>query len=342
MKSQPVASALSAGSLPGVAQDSSPKWDVEIPAPVVPGALPMKKALVSLAFWSIPFLTYGDTGTEVRTSPATTVASIPGPVADGAPSSPPPPVEKPDFQIEGTQVKQVEVVEPPPMAGLPPVEGTMTLKVHSVADPGLPDPPAPLPANHPQIREQLGELSATHRGTRIAFVSATVYDRSRTLLTCYPNGGNDKTITVWSNLDFNHFCGFGSFEATSGEGEVRRYALLMGIGNENTESRRRLSEARGIEYDESEIPEFPHATPSFVVVTENPDPESVTLIEDLHALYRAEGTRMAAACAAREQAHEERRAFLLANPPKPKDVTIHFWKRENPEAPASPQEGDQP
>src|SRR5690606_4064394 len=98
--------------------------------------------------------------------------------------------------------------------------------------------------------------------------------------------------------------------------------------------------ARLAEYPEGpQIPALPDGAPAFVIVTENPDPESVRMIEDLHALHRAEGARMAAAAAAREQAYEDRKAHLLANPPKPRDVTVHFWKRDNS---ATPTEGGQP
>jgi hypothetical protein len=50
---------------------------------------------------------------------------------------------------------------------------------------------------------------------------------------------------------------------------------------------------------------------------------------------------MAEACAAREKAYAARRAYLLANPPKPKDVTVHFWKRTKGDENAL-QEGGQP
>lgn len=271
----------------------------------------------------------GIAGGEVRTAPITTMASIPSPIPDGRPSPPPPPAGKPDFRIEGTQVVRVDVVEPPPMEGLPPVEGTITLKVHSVADPGLPDPPPPPPppAADPQVVERLAEMGAKHKETRILFLSATVHDHRRTLLRCYPNGAAGRGITAWSNLDFNHFRGLGDFEAKDADGEVRRYSLLMGIGNESAGRRQQLPAARGAEYDGPEIPALPDDMPAFVTGTENPDPEGVKLLEDLHALYRAEGARMAGAYAARQKACEERKAHLLANPPKPKDVTVHFWKR---------------
>ncbi len=280
----------------------------------------------------------------IRTAPAATEASIPLPIPDGAPAAPPKPVEKPGFRIEGTQVRRVRVVEPAGMPGLPPVEGVITIRVHSVADPGLADPPPPLPPlppDDPQVRERLAEMAANHRETRIAYIAATVCDRSRTWLTVYPGGGVRKTVTAWSNLDFHHFTGFGSFEARGADGEVRTYALLMGIGDGGAEFRRRLNAAGEAGFDGPVSVAFPDDTPSFVIVSENPDPEGITLIGDLHALYRAEGARMARACEERERAREERRAHLLAHPPKPKDVTVHFWKRQRP-ATRSRTEGGRP
>lgn len=280
---------------------------------------------------------------EVRTPPATTTALIPAPIQNEGPIVPPAPVVKPDFEIESTQVKLLDVVEAPPMPGLPPVEGTITLTVNTVADPGLPDPPVPEPhpdALDPETMERLSELAAKHQETHIAFVSATVYDRTRTRLTCYPSGGAKKAVTAWSNLDFNHFSGFGTFEAKESDGEVRSYHLLMGIGNEDTGLRQRLFEERGIEWEEPAIPALPDGAPAFLVETENPDPDGVKLLEDLHALYRDDGKRMAELAAARQKAYEEKKAYLLANPPKPKDVTVNFWKREV-RAESTTQEGGQ-
>ena len=78
-------------------------------------------------------------------------------------------------------MRLLDVVEPPPMTGLPPVTGTITQTVHLVEDPGLPDPPPPLPAlpvDDPAVLARMAEMQAKHRGIQIAFVSATVYDHS--------------------------------------------------------------------------------------------------------------------------------------------------------------------
>ena len=64
----------------------------------------------------------------------------------------------------------------------------------------------------------------------------------------------------------------------------------------------------------------------------------------MHDLYRTEGPRMVAAYDARMKAEEERRAYLIAHPPKPKDVTVYFWNRGHPigETPNPPTEGSAP
>jgi len=263
---------------------------------------------------------------------------------------PQPAAEKANFRIQSTQVKLVDVVESPPMPGLPPVEGTITLKVHSVADPGLPEPVHALPPrekqpvffNDPQALEHLARLEEEKQRNRFAFVSATVYDRSRTRLRFHSSGEGHNAVTAWSNIDFNHFSGCGSFEAVGANGETRSYQLMLSIGNEDTEQRRAWLAAKNIKWDVPEIPALPDGAPVFVIVTEDPDPESVKLIEDLHALYRDEKEQMAQLTAAREKAYEERKAHLLANPPKPKDVTVHFWKRDKSANISNLSEGSQP
>jgi hypothetical protein len=272
---------------------------------------------------------------EVRKPPATTVAAIPELAHNQVPSELAPPTEKPDFQIESTLTKRIKVVEPSPISGLPPVEGTVKLTVHGVANPRLSESAAPAVASITALDESGSiEQDEEQQETHFASISATVYDRSRTLLECQPMDGSGQSVAVWSNIDFNHFCGVGNFEAKGADGQVRHYHLMMGIGNE--ESAQLAEDPEG-----PQIPTLPDGPPAFVVFTENPDPAAVRMVEDLHALYRAEGARMAADVAAREKAEQERREYLLAHPPKPKDVTVHFWQR-NTAAETQTPEGGQP
>ena len=262
---------------------------------------------------------------------------IPGNISDGTPS---PPVPKPgpiEFEVVRSHTKRVHVVESPEMPGLPAPEGDINITVQLVKDPGLPDPPPPLPAlppDDPAVLARMAEFSAKYQETQLAFVSATVYDHSRTLLRCYPSGGAKREITLWSNLDFNHFCGFATFQVKGSDGETRQYGLMMGIGNENTQQRAKFLAEHDREYVAPAIPKLPDLSetgPAFVVTEGDiSDREAMELIQGMHNLYKAEGTRMEAAYHARIKAYEERKAYLLANPPKPKDVTVQFWKRESP------------
>jgi len=289
----------------------------------------------------LSFLLQQSLAQEVRSAPATTFAKLPASVVsvDKSYKEPRPPAVKPDFQIESTQVKLVDVVESPPMFGLPSVEGTIRLKVHSVADPGLPEPerafsarfPQPDFSDNPEFLERLAQLEKEQEQNLFVSVSATVFDRNRTRLTCRPLGdGNSHSPAIaWSNIDFNDFRGFGSFKAVGVGGEKRSYQLMMFVGNEDTEQRRAWAAAHRIKWDKPEIPILTKGAPAFIIVSQDPDPASVKLIEDLHALYRDQGKEMAEIAVAREKAYQEKKAYLLANPPKPKDVTVHFWKREN-------------
>ncbi len=265
-------------------------------------------------------------------------AEIPGEISDGKPSPPAPPPVLPEFQVQSTVEREMYVVESPPMTGLPPVEGTIRTTVHQVEDPKLPDPPPPpVPLENSRENFRVADHGESE-WSRLVFVSATVYDHSRTLLRCHPNGNVKKEITVWSNLDFNHFSGFSSFEVTAADGKVRRYdLLLMGIGNEDTQKRAAflakhaayLAE-HSIEYQLPEIPTLPDDRPAYIIQDAAPDAEAVQLVEDLHTLYRHEGARMEAAYHARIKAEAEQRAYYLAHPPVPKDVTMNFWERVHP------------
>ena len=95
----------------------------------------------------------------------------------------------------------------------------------------------------------------------------------------------------------------------------------MGLGNEDVPA----------VYDRRmDLPDLATGGPAFRLIEgDTNDANTVGLVQGMHDLYRLEGAQMAAAYHARTQAQEERKAYLLANPPVPKDVTIQFWKRES-------------
>lgn len=259
---------------------------------------------------------------------------IPGPISDGTPAKPAPKPEPIDFKVLTSRTERMQVTEAPEMADLPPIKGAINVTVQMVRDPGLPDPPPPLPPltpDDPNVIARMKEFRENYRSTELVFLSATVYDHSRTLLRIYPNGNVDGEISAWSNVDFNHFCGFSTFRVKDSDGTFRDVGLLMGIGNTDTyRTRKRLVE-HGHDFAQPEIPELPDLAvsgPSFVVVDGEKNGEAMDTLSQIHDLYRKEGVRMEEAFHAREKAYAERHAYLLANPPVPEDIVIRFWQRD--------------
>jgi hypothetical protein len=275
---------------------------------------------------------------------------IPGPITDGTPSPPPPKPEPIDFKVLSSRTTRVDVKEAPEMPELPPITGTINVTVQVVEDPNLPDPPRPLPAlppEDPAVIARLAELTEKYRGIDLVFLSATVYDHNRTFLRIYPNGRGVDSVTAWSNLDFNHFSGFCTYRVKDAEdGTLYDIGLLMGIGNTDTYNRAEWAEEEGLEHKAPEMPDLADGGPSFVVVEGDAKSPAMDTLEQIHDLYGKEGARMEEAYHAREKARAERKAYLLANPPQPQDVTIRFWKRNRPVEKVEPvtetQEGDTP
>jgi hypothetical protein len=262
---------------------------------------------------------------------------IPDPISDGTRPAPTPAPEPIDFTVKNSLTTRMEVTKAPEMSDLPPISGTINVTVQLVEDPQLVDPQPPLPAlppDDPAVVARLAELIERYQGTQLVFLSASVHDHNRTFLRIYPNGKHDGAVTAWSNLDFNHFSGFSTFRVKDGiDGTLHDIALLMGIGNTDSQGLEELAKTSGVEHDAPVIPEMPDLAvggPTFILVEGDAKSPAMDTLEQIHDLYRNEGARMELAYHAREKAQAERKAYLLANPPKPKDVTIQFWKRNNP------------
>lgn len=267
--------------------------------------------------------------------------AFPEPIADETRSEPPPKPEPIDFDVLSSRTMRMDVVEAPEMHGLPPITGTISVTVRLVEQPNLINPPPPLPALPPEdpvVVAKLKELAENYRSTDLVFLSATVYDKERTFLQIYPNGYIGDCVTAWSNLDFNHFSGFSTYRVKDAvDGSFYDYGLLMGIGNTSiaiAERREQLASEWAFEYKAPEIPHMPDFVdggPAFVVVEGGKDSPAMHTLEQIHDLYRNEGARMEAAYHARELARAERKAYLLANPPKPKDLVLHYWRGQRPD-----------
>lgn len=243
------------------------------------------------------------------------------------------PTHEPEFSILTSRTKRVHVKEAAEMSDLPPIEGTINLTIQKVADPGLADPPPPLPPlppTDPAVLARLQDLRQHYRVTQLAFVSASVYDGKRTLLKIYPNGQADSEVVAWSNLNFMYFCGNGGYRLNYPDGTYQDYALLLAVGPVSIENAIRAPARTGRKDLIPQIPELPDvetAGPRFVLMKGDREGHAMEVLEQLHDLFQVSGETLKTQYFAREQARAERKAYLLANPPKPEDVTVRVWKR---------------
>lgn len=257
--------------------------------------------------------------------------SIPEPISIGIVAEPAPKPGPISATVISSNTIQRHVTEPPPMQGVPAVEGTINVTLQVVEAPNLPQPPPlpPVPPTDPAIQAQIQEWMDNRKEAKMAFVSASVYDNHRTFLRIYPNGRVGEEVTAWSNLNFNLFTGWSSYRVTNADGYTQETYLLMGIGDIQTAAMQNLARKAGRQFDPPDIPTLPDmntAGPAFQVIAGDDNSPAMDTLEQLHDLFEKEGERMALAQAARKQAEDERRAELLANPPKPADVTIRYWK----------------
>ena len=251
-----------------------------------------------------------------------------GAISDGIPLKSVAIPEPGKFKVISSRTKMMDVVGEGALPGSAPVKGRANVTVQMVEEPvfSAPSaPPAPLPAlkvDDPAVLARLAELQEAHEDTSLVFISATVYDHKRTLLRIHSIGDDASEVSAWSNLDLNHFVGFSGYRVKDAvDGKLYDYGMLLGLGNEA---------APAIPSKIPKLPDLEESGPAFAVLDGKARSSAMDVLEQIHDLYRKDGTRMEADFRAREKALAERKAFLAANPPKPKDVTIRFWNRDSP------------
>lgn len=268
---------------------------------------------------------------ESKRNPATpTTARILGDIPDGTPPPPAPP--KPEYYVAARDVLSTATHE----------QGGRTITIREIKPIDLPPPPPPAePATVEQDAEfsqRLAEYREAHPKNELLFLGATVFRSKdsppRTLVRWWPIGGKG-TITFWSSADFALIAGgINSFADTAGDS----HHMLMGWGNVDIDRMAEVYAAKGREYDAPDLPDFPEGKATFEITGETkPTAEELVLIHSIHDLYNSELARLKTAYEGRERARIEREAWLKANPPQPKDITLNYWRVEKP---ASEQRGE--
>ena len=252
----------------------------------------------------------------------TTTARILGNVPDGSP--PPATQPKPVFvPLRGDILSTTTLAQ-----------GGRTITIREIKPIALPPPPPPVQAitrqaeADPALRDCLAEFAATQPQMAMVRIGATVYRSKdappRSLVRYWPGPGAEP-VSFWSSADFSLLAGIGSFVGTDG----RTRMLIMSCGSRDTNESTESSVIKG--HEAPAIPEFPQGKATFALVGAPPDDASALVpIQSLHDIYNTEFTRLKTAADGREQARLQREADLIANPPRPKDITLNYWRSEKP------------
>jgi len=159
-------------------------------------------------------------------------------------------------------------------------------------------------------------------------VSAIIYDHRVTKVRWWHKG---VSFSGWSNLDWNHLCGFASFE-----GRGKQYSMILLPSNTSIKNLQRMGEV-GYEVKIPVIPKLPkleESGPSYMVTEgDEKNEEAMEFMEAIHDLYAAKAGNLVAAYNKRQKQDEIRegkKRKLRLNPPPKKDLIINYWKIKNP------------
>jgi hypothetical protein len=254
-----------------------------------------------------------------------TTARIIGDIPDGTPPPPTPP--KPDFVVPAQDILSTTTHE----------QGGRTITIQRIKAIPLPPPPAPAPSSQAgddsDFRARLAAYRAEHPQSKTVSLGATVYrskDSPARSLVTYRPGAEMEPVTFWSSADFSLLAGIRNFADTTGQ--VRTMFLMWSAVD--IDRMTASLKQHGREYNVPAIPEFAEGKATFAIVGNPPAAEALVPIQSLHDVYNNEYLRLKAAYEGRERARIEREAYLKANPPQPKDITLKYWRTEKP-APAT-------
>jgi hypothetical protein len=256
-------------------------------------------------------------------------------IPDGTPPPPAPP--KPSFVVPAKDVISTKTVQQ---------EGRI-ITIQRIKPIALPPPPAP--AAPPTAEEsaaaaqRAAAFRATHPRENFLQLGTSVYlsekQPPRAFVRLWPQDGNE-AISFWSNADFRLIAGLGRFADSAGQ----RHRLFLMWSVIHTDRTATLRAAHGLTYQPPAFPAFPGEDssapfdpaavpgPATFVITGDAaaTPAQLAAIDALHQVYNNERGRLHAAYQGREQVRIAREAELKANPPRPKDVTIRYWRTERP------------
>ena len=245
-----------------------------------------------------------------------------GNIPDGTPPPPAPP--KPAFVVPPSDILATTTHE----------QGGRTITIRKIKPIELPPPPdlAPPAANIPNPTPGDGAAASgsSHPGARMLSLGATVYrfkDSPPRTLVQYRPQPEAEAITFWSSADFTLISGIQGIVAADG----LTYRLVMAWSTTDTTRGTAASASGGNGPVPPGMPDFADGPATFTIVGTPPaDPTVLGPIQSLHDVYNSEYQRLKTAYEGRERVRIQHEADLKANPPKPKNITLNYWRTEKP------------
>ena len=158
-------------------------------------------------------------------------------------------------------------------------------------------------------------------------LEATIYGKGKNKFTELKLHHHEKTYRAWTNVNFHHMEGFSAFRANG-----REYFFLLSATTASNDKGKRLTAADAKKAG-CPVRRLRKNRPVFVFTGKHTpeNAEAREIFHDLHTLYRKEKRQLVSAY----QLRKKNAAIRLAKradeePPRPKDITIHFWKRDVP------------
>ena len=278
----------------------------------------LRSLFAALAYLSYPCAAIAEEGGQVS-SPARILGDLP----DGTPPSPEPP--KPEFIVAAKDILESKTHQ----------QGGRKITVQRITPIVLPDPvkqEAAITPDSPGIAERIEEFIEENPDAGFLFVGARVYrsedGAQRTFVNLWPQGQGE-ALSFWSSADFALLSGFSSFIGSDG----KTRSIIMAWDIQEIESLGKLTAPLENENGLPPLPIIAEGKVSFAITSGAATEESLAAVQSLHDLYHNEHPRLLAAYEGREKARLAQEAELKANPPKPKDIVLSFWRTESP-APA--------
>ncbi|MCH8474217.1 MAG: hypothetical protein LAT55_03205 [Opitutales bacterium] len=191
------------------------------------------------------------------------------------------------------------------------------------------------PTSDVWTEEEIAAWMAEQPVHRTLNLTATVYDQSFTEITWRDEDRQEWKIV--SNIDFRYLGGIGHFDDETHHWMT--FLFVYEVDSEKQESIARRATEEGFDYTPrtadhwlSIIPGdfLSSPEPEYIIIAEHEEAAiPAVLYEELDALHRhyhANEERLIADYERNKVMNEARRAYLEANPPKPKDTVINFWR----------------